>query len=126
VVADNWVVVSGQLPMIDGQLTITGHVGHEVSLEQARDAARVAAVNALAQLARVANGLDHVRQIVRVGAFVSSTSGFHDQAKVANAASELIAEAFGDAGRHARAAVGVNVLPLNSPVEIEMTALIQS
>lgn len=111
--------ISGQLPMVDGQLSCTGRVGQEVSLEAAQAAARVCTLNALS-IARDALGdLDKIARIVKVGGFVSSAAGFTDQPKVINGCSELLGEIFGEAGRHARAAVGVNALPLNAAVEIE-------
>ncbi|HSW45539.1 MAG TPA: RidA family protein [Phycisphaerae bacterium] len=118
--AGDLLFVSGQLPMRDGQLVAKGKVGGDVSLELAREAARQAILNALAQVAAAADSLDRVVRIVRVGVFVNSGSGFTDQAKVANGASELLVSVFGDAGRHARAAVGVNELPLDAAVEIDL------
>ena len=117
---------SGQLPMRDGQLCCTGKVGGALSIAQAAEAARVAAVNALAQVAQVAGGLANVERIVRVVVFVNSAEGFTDQPKVANGASDLLAEVFGEAGRHVRCAVGVNELPLDAPVELELTARVRS
>ena len=116
------VMTSGQLPMREGKLVSTGKVGGNLSIEQAAEAARVAVVNALSQLAAAAGGLSSVQRIVRLGVFVNSADGFTDQAKVANGASDLLVAVFGDAGRHVRAAVGANELPLNAPVEIELTA----
>jgi enamine deaminase RidA (YjgF/YER057c/UK114 family) len=119
------VLTSGQLPMKAGKMVSTGKVGADVSIEQAAEAARVAVINALAQLAVAAKGLSNVTRIVRLGVFVSSAAGFTDQAKVANGASDLLVEVFGDAGRHVRAAVGASELPLNAPVEIELTAQVR-
>jgi enamine deaminase RidA (YjgF/YER057c/UK114 family) len=116
----NLVFVSGQLPMKDGELMTLGHVGGEVTLEEARQCARQAALNALAAVAAEIGGLKHVARIVRVTGYVASAPGFTDQAKVMNAASELLGEVFGDAGRHSRAAVGAAELPLGAPVELEM------
>ena len=116
------VMTSGQLPMREGKLVATGKVGGALSIEQGAEAARVAVVNALSQLAAAAGGLSNVRRIVRLGVFVNSADGFADQPKVANGASDLLVAVFGDAGRHVRAAVGANELPLNAPVEIELTA----
>ncbi len=118
----NLVFTSGQLPMREGKLVAEGRVGAEVSVEAAAEAAKVAVLNALAQVAAAAGGLSNVVRIVRLGAFVASAPDFTAQPKVANAASDLLVQAFGDAGRHARAAVGTNVLPLNAPVEIELIA----
>jgi len=115
----NLLYISGQVPFRDGKLIATGAVPSQVSLEVARDCARQCALNGLAA-ARVALGsLDKIRQVVRVGCFVACDNGFGDQPKVANAASELLQDIFGEAGWHARAAVGTNALPLNVPVEIE-------
>ena len=116
----NLVFVSGQLPMKDGRLLATGHVGREVSLETAQACARQAALNALAVVAAEAGGLANVVRVVRLTGHVASAAGFTDQAKVMNAASELVGEAFGDAGRHSRAALGAAELPLAAPVELEM------
>jgi enamine deaminase RidA (YjgF/YER057c/UK114 family) len=118
------VFTSGQLPMRSGQLMMTGKVGADLSIAQGADCARQAGLNALAQVAAAAGGLSRVVRIVRLGVFVNSADGFTDQPKVANGASELMAAVFGDAGRHARAAVGVNELPLNAPVEVELIAQI--
>ncbi|WJY88772.1 RidA family protein [Corynebacterium confusum] len=115
----NQVWTSGQLPLVDGQLPATGKVGAEVSLEQAQDLARRSILNALAAVdAEV--GLDNVSRVLKVVGFVSSDPEFLDQPEVINGASNLIGEVFGDAGQHARSAVGVAVLPKNSPVEIEL------
>ena len=116
----NLVFVSGQLPMAGGSLLATGHVGREVSLELAQACARQAALNALAVVAAEIGGLAGVRRIVRITGHVASSPGFADQARVLNAASELLVEVFGEAGRHSRAAVGAAELPLGAPVELEM------
>ncbi|MGB2753553.1 MAG: RidA family protein [Phycisphaerae bacterium] len=116
----NLVFVSGQLPMKDGKLMTLGHVGGEVSLEEARDCARQAALNALATVAAELGGLEKVQRVVRLTGYVASAPGFTEQAKVLNAASELLGQVFGDAGRHSRAAVGAAELPLGAPVELEM------
>lgn len=116
------VMTSGQLPLRDGKLACTGKVGGNLSIEQGVEAARVAVVNALSQLAAAAGGLSNVKGIVRLGVFVNSAAGFADQAKVANGASDLLVAVFGAAGRHVRTALGANELPLNAPVEIELTA----
>ena len=114
------VFVSGQLPMKDGELMATGHVGAEVSLEEAQGCARQAALNALAVVAAEIGGLANVARIVRLTGHVASAPGFTDQALVMNAASELVGEVFSDAGRHSRAALGAAELPLGAPVELEM------
>jgi enamine deaminase RidA (YjgF/YER057c/UK114 family) len=121
---DNLLITSGQLPLRDGRLISTGKVGSDLTLEQAAEAARAAALNAIAQLVALAKGFDRIARIVRVGVFVNSADGFTDQAKVANGASDLFVAIFGDAGRHVRTSVGVNELPLNAPVEVEVIAQI--
>lgn len=115
----NQVWTSGQLPVVDGVLPATGKVGAEVSAEQAKEYAQIAALNALAAIdAEV--GIDNVTRVIKVLGFVSSAPDFYEQAAVINGASELIGEIFGEAGAHARSAVGVAVLPKDSPVEIEV------
>lgn len=115
----NLVFVSGQIPMRDGQLIASGAVPTQVSLEDARAAAVQCTLNGLAALQAEIGSLSKVKQVVRVGVFVCSAAGFTEQPKVANAASELLMEVFGTAGRHARAAVGSIALPLGAAVEIE-------
>jgi enamine deaminase RidA (YjgF/YER057c/UK114 family) len=110
--------VSGQLPFVDGRL-VTGRLGEDVSLEQGHAAARACGLMILSQLHAALGSLDRVERIVKLGAFVSSAATFSDQPKVANGASELMAEVFGEAGRHARSAVGVPVLPLGAAVEVD-------
>jgi enamine deaminase RidA (YjgF/YER057c/UK114 family) len=114
------VFVSGQLPMRDGRLIAAGHVGREVSLETAQDCARQAALNTLAVVAAELGGLAKVARVVRLTGHVASAPGFTDQAKVLNAASDLLVAVFGEAGRHSRAALGAAELPLGAPVELEM------
>ena len=116
----NYVYTSGQLPIVDGKLQATGKVGESVSPEDAAALARVCALNALAAAAEAAGGLDAIARVVKVTGFVASAPGFTGQAQVINGASELLIEVLGDAGRHARSAVGMAVLPLDSPVEVEM------
>lgn len=115
------VYTSGQLPFVDGELQGVGKVGAEITEEQAYDLARTAALNALAALNQVAN-LNSVTRIVKIVGFVASAPGFSRQPAVVNGASELVGDIFGEAGQHARSAVGVSELPLNSPVEIEIIA----
>lgn len=115
----NLVYVSGQVPTVDGKPTHLGHLGGEVGLEDGRAAARTCAINVIAALKAELGQLSQVRRIVKVTGFVACTPEFTDAPKVINAASELFGEAFGDAGRHARAAVGVAALPLGVPVEVE-------
>jgi enamine deaminase RidA (YjgF/YER057c/UK114 family) len=117
-----FVYTSGQLPMVDGKLPAVGKVGGEVSATDAAGLARTCALNALAAAAVAAGGLDAIRRIVKVTGFVASAPGFTGQPLVINGASELLIEVFGEDGRHARSAVGVAELPLNSPVEVELIA----
>jgi enamine deaminase RidA (YjgF/YER057c/UK114 family) len=122
----NLVYISGQLPFQDGKLLATGPVPSVTSVEAAAAAARQAVLNGLAVLADAAGGLDRVQRIVRVGVFVCSDAGFAEQPKVANGASELLQQIFGEAGRHARAAVGNIALPLGASVEVELLAEVAS
>jgi enamine deaminase RidA (YjgF/YER057c/UK114 family) len=115
----NLLFLSGILPLTQGKLTRHGAVGKETSLDDAREDARTAAINALSVLKSNIGSLDKVRRCIKITGYVASAPDFTDQPKVLNAASDLIFEIFGEAGRHARAAVGVNVLPLNSTVEID-------
>ena len=114
------VYTSGQLPMRDGQLIYAGKVGGEVTTEEAVECARQCALNALAAVRAEVGELSGVKRIVKVVAFVASTPDFTGQPGVANGASELFGEVFGDRGQHARSAVGVPVLPLDAPVEVEL------
>ncbi|WP_454194684.1 RidA family protein [Nocardia sp. Marseille-Q1738] len=115
------VYTSGQLPFVDGRLSAVGKVGAEVSIEEAKEAARLCALNALAAVHDLV-GLDAVVRIVKVVGFVASAPGFGDQPVVINGASEFLGQVFGDAGKHARSAVGVSELPKNTPVEVELIA----
>ena len=115
----NLVYTSGQLPLVDGKLSHTGKVGAEVTPEAAKAAARTCAINALAAINALV-GVDNVTRVVKVVGFVASSSGFTGQPGVVNGASELLGEVFGDAGIHARSAVGVAELPLGAPVEVEL------
>lgn len=125
VISGNHVYTSGQLPFIDGKLPATGKVGAEVSAEDAKSMAATCAINAIAALKSVIGDLDRVTRIVKVVGFVSSEPSFTGQPGVINGASELLSEVFGEAGVHARSAVGVAVLPLDSPVEVELIAEFQ-
>lgn len=120
VVVDRMIFVSGQLPK-GGSGLMSGKVGRDMEVEQARVAARLCAVNLLAQAREAAGGLDSIRRVVRIGGFVNCTDDFQEQPKVIDAVSDLMVEAFGDAGLHSRAAVGVNALPLGAAVEVEAT-----
>jgi enamine deaminase RidA (YjgF/YER057c/UK114 family) len=115
----NLVYTAGQLPMVDGRLAQSGKVGSDVSPEEGKALARLCALNALAAVHSVA-GIDSVVRVVKVVGFVASTPGFNGQPGVVNGASELFGEVFGDAGAHARSAVGVSELPLDAPVEVEI------
>ena len=116
----NLIFIAGQLPMKDGKLMATGPVPSRTSVDDARAAARQCVINAIAAVQSLPGGVDQLVGVVRVGAFVHSDATFYDQPGVANAASELLKEIFGDAGTHARAAVGVNTLPRDAAVEIEV------
>lgn len=117
---DGYVYTSGQIPLVDGKLCCTGKVGKDVTLEDAYAAAKICAINCLAAIKTVVGSLDEIKQVVKVVGFVNSAPGFSAQPKVVNGASEFLGEVFGDAGRHARSAVGVSELPIDSPVEIEL------
>ncbi len=114
------IYTAGQLPMVDGQLVSAGKVGAEVGVAEAAALARTCALNALAAAASVAGGLDSIARVVKLTGFVASAPDFTGQPQVVNGASELLLEVFGDAGRHARSAVGTAVLPLDAPVEVEL------
>lgn len=116
----SYVFTSGQLPLRDGQLLLTGKVGGEVSADEAYDCARQCALNAIAAVKSQVNDLDTVTRVVKATVFVASTPDFTGQPAVANGASDLFAAAFGDVGQHTRSAVGVPVLPLDAPVEVEL------
>lgn len=118
VVHGGLVHVSGQLPFIDGAL-VTGRLGEDVSLDQGTAAARACGLMILAQVKAALGSLDRVERVIKLGGFVNSTGDFTDQPKVVNGASELMAAVFGDAGKHARSAVGVPVLPLGAAVEVD-------
>lgn len=118
----NLLYVSGQLPKVGGKVAYKGRVGHEVDLESARHAARACVVNILAVLKRELGNLERVKKVVRMTGFVNSYPGFQDQAKVMDAASDLLVELFGENGKHSRVAVGVAELPLGAAVEIDLIA----
>lgn len=124
VVHGDLVYTSGQLPFLGGALPATGKVGADVTAEDAKDYARTCALNALAAAAAAVGDVERIRGVLRVGGFVASDPSFTGQPGVINGASEVLGDIFGDAGRHARAAVGVPVLPLDSPVEVEVTFLL--
>lgn len=118
VVAGGFAYVSGQLPFVDSRL-VTGKLGAEVSQEQGTEAARACGLMILAQLDAAGIGYEQVARVVKLGAFIASAPGFTDQPKIANGASDLMVALFGDAGRHARSAVGVPELPLGAAVEVD-------
>jgi enamine deaminase RidA (YjgF/YER057c/UK114 family) len=120
VITDNLVYTSGQLPMVGGVLPAVGKVGAEVGADEAQEYARICALNALAAADSVIGSLDRVTRVVKVTGFVASAPDFTGQPGVINGASQLLGEVFGDAGKHARSAVGVAVLPLDAPVEVEI------
>jgi enamine deaminase RidA (YjgF/YER057c/UK114 family) len=120
IVSGQYVYTSGQLPMRDGENIAVGIVGSEVDPDTAYQCARQCAINAIAAAASVVGGVDALRGVVKVVGFVASEPGFTGQPAVVNGASELLLEVFGDAGRHARSAVGVAALPMGVPVEVEM------
>jgi len=120
VMAGSLAFVAGQVTVWNGEFRYVGKLGREYSIEEGQAAARLCALNILAQLRAALDGdLDRVKRCVRLGVFVNSVDGFADQPKVANGASDMMVEVFGDAGRHARTAVGVNILPLNLAVEVD-------
>jgi enamine deaminase RidA (YjgF/YER057c/UK114 family) len=117
---------SGQLPRIDGQLTCLGHLGDTVSVEEGREAAAVCALNALAVLEAELGSLDRVARVLTVTGFVASTPDFHEQPAVVDGASKVLADVFGEAGRHTRSAIGVAALPRGGAVEIEVTVALRA
>jgi enamine deaminase RidA (YjgF/YER057c/UK114 family) len=124
-VAGGFAFVAGQVALEDGRPMWTGRLGDELDVPAGAEAARRCALQALSALRHELGSLDRVRRIVRVGVFVASAAGFTDQPKVANGASDLLAQVFGEAGRHARVAVGVSELPLGAPVEVELLAEVE-
>jgi enamine deaminase RidA (YjgF/YER057c/UK114 family) len=119
-IAGHLVTVSGQLPLIDGKLAVTGKLGAGVTIEQGQHAARICLINVLAQLqSGVPGGLAAITRVIRLGGFIASQPDFTQHAVVMNGASDLAVAAFGEAGRHARATIGVACLPLDAAVEVE-------
>ncbi len=116
----NLIFTSGQLPFVNGKLFAEGRVGYEVTEEKGIECAKISAINCLSAVKSIIGNLDKVEQIVKLTVFVSSDVGFTAQPKIANGASDFLGQVFGEAGKHARSAVGVNELPMNAPVEIEM------
>ncbi|MCA0434375.1 MAG: RidA family protein [Proteobacteria bacterium] len=122
----NLIYVSGQVPVVDGKILVTGHLGAGVSIEDGAKAARQCAINIMAQLNDATDGdLTRIARIVKVTGFVACTAEFTDHPKVINGASDLFGEVFGDRGKHARAAVGAPSLPLNAAVEVEAIAEVE-
>lgn len=122
---DNVVTVSGQVPLLDGKVHMTGRLGDQISVEQGQQCARLAVLNALAQLDKVAGGLDRVAGFVRLGGYVAAVPEFTALGAVVDGASHLLMDIFGDRGRHARVALGVASLPRGVPVEIELSAVLR-
>jgi enamine deaminase RidA (YjgF/YER057c/UK114 family) len=124
--AGNLVFTAGQIPLIGGELWLRGKVGDAVTVEEAQQAARLCALNALAAAAAEAGGLNNIIRVVKVTGFVASGQGFNGQPQVLNGASDFLGEVFGEAGLHARSAVGVAELPLDAPVEVEIVVETES
>lgn len=116
----NLLFLSGMIPMVEGKMAMVGKLGKELTVEQGQQAARITLLNALAVIKAELGSLDQVQRIVRIGVHVASAEGFTQQPAVANGASDLLVQIFGDAGRHARLALGAVELPLGAPVELEM------
>ncbi|HOJ37186.1 MAG TPA: RidA family protein [Ignavibacteriales bacterium] len=117
---DKFVYTSGQLPIVDGQLKFKGKLGKDITEDEAKQAAKICAINCLSVVKSLIGSLDNIERIVKVVVFVNSSEEFTAQPAIANGASEFFVEVFGDAGKHARSAVGVSQLPLGAPVEIEI------
>lgn len=123
---EDLVYTAGQLPLVNGALRAVGKVGAEVSVEDAVECARIAALNGLAAVVDIAGELDAINRIVKVTVYVASAPEFTDQPLIANGASQLLGDVFGQSGHHARSAVGVAVLPLDAPVEVELVVAVGS
>jgi enamine deaminase RidA (YjgF/YER057c/UK114 family) len=122
VISHNLAFVAGQIPTEAGQVKFKGKVGKDITIEAGREAARLCTINALAQLRSALGNLDRIKRVVKVTGFVNCDPSFADQPKVINGASDLLVQVFGENGKHARAAVGVSSLPLDSAVEVEFIA----
>jgi len=120
VLSGTYLFVSGQLPTVEGKLKAEGRVGEEVTVDEARDCARTAVLNGLAAARKLLGSLDRIRRVVRIAGYVRSGDTFKDHPKVVNGASDVLQEIFGEAGVHARSAIGCSSLPLGAPVEVEM------
>jgi len=116
----NLIYTAGQIPLVDGKLYKEGKVGKNLTEEEGKKAAEICALNCLSAIKSIAGDLDKIEQIVKLTVFVNSADGFTTQPQIANGASELLGKIFGDIGKHVRSAVGVNELPINAPVEVEM------
>lgn len=116
----NLLFLSGMIPMVEGEMAMVGKLGKELTVEQGQQAARITLLNALAVVKAELGSLDQIKRIVRIGVHVASSEGFTQQPAVANGASDLLVQIFGEAGRHARLALGAAELPLGAPVELEM------
>jgi enamine deaminase RidA (YjgF/YER057c/UK114 family) len=123
-IVGNLVFTSGQVPIADGDVIYAGKVGKDLTVDDARKAAELCLINCLSAVKSIVGNLDNIKQVVKLTVFVNSSDGFTDQPKIANGASELLEKIFGENGKHVRSAVGVNELPLNSAVEIEMIVLV--
>ncbi|MGE5405731.1 MAG: RidA family protein [Candidatus Saccharibacteria bacterium] len=126
VITGDLVFVSGQLPTVEGKLSAMGKIGDELTVKDGQKAARRAAINCLGVLKALLGDLDRVQQVVKLTGYVQSANDFYNQPQVVNGASELMQEVFGEKGQHARAAVGVNALPLNAPCEVELIVRISN
>lgn len=122
VLVDNLIFTSGQIPVLDGQLKYKGKVGKDLTEEEGRSAAELCVLNCLSVIKNIAGSLDKIERIIKVTVFINSADAFTGQPKVANGASDLLVKLFGEKGKHARSAVGVNELPIDSAVEIEIVA----
>ncbi len=124
-ITDKLVFTAGQLPMVKGELKYSGKLGAELNEEEGRKAAEICALNCLSVIKGAVSDLNKIDRIMKLTVFVNSADGYTNQPKVANGASELLVKIFGEKGKHVRSAVGVNELPLNAPVEIEMIVILK-
>ncbi len=124
-ITGNQLVISGQLPMQNGKLAITGQLGADLSIEQGQEAARLCALNILAQIRQALRGFERFERLIKLGGFVNAPPSFHDHPQVINGASDFMVEVLGDAGRHTRFAVGAAGLPFNAGVEIDALVAIK-
>lgn len=122
----NSIFTAGQLPFVEGKLKYEGKIGADVTLEQGKEAAKICAINCLSAIQFEIGNIDNIERIIKLTVFVNSADGFTKQPQVANGASEFLVEVFGENGKHVRSAVGVNELPINAPVEIEMIAKVKN